>query len=274
MENTHIQEMGRGPAPMHQWLTGFDKYNTELPIYIEKPFSDDQVSQLRNAIEVNRKLMDNDPGYHAIPGSQEQYYGSTRFHPKLITHMSRLLIEFECPPEIERVMDEYCKPIYKDPIRLTHYNYIDYNMKYGDGKTAPSLPPHLDADENLVTFNYMIGGNIDDWTLWVEDRPYDLKLGDAIIFSAVNQVHWRSKRKWKPGEFVEIVSFDYCPMTNYRWTGQQNPIDPQSFPKEREKYQQLVDKHPANLLAWSMYNSEGETIGLGHGEIAGFKDAE
>jgi hypothetical protein len=274
MINTPTYGAVNTPAPMHNWLTGFEKYEKELPIYVEKPFTELQVAKLREAIEINRKLMDNDSGYKSLPGKQEEYYGSSRFHPKLITHMSRLLIEFECPPEIEEVMDGYCKPIYKDPTRLTHYNYIDYDIKYGNGKNAPSLPPHLDSDENLVTFNYMIGGNVDDWTLWVEDKPYDLKLGDAIIFSAVNQVHWRSKRRWKPGEFVEIVSFDYCPLTNYRWTGEENPIDPQKFPEERKRYQELVDKHPANLLAWSIYNSEGEAIGLDHKEIAGFKDAE
>ena len=267
--NTHVGA-NLNPAPMHKWLTGFDKYNSELPIYVEKPFTEDQIKSLRDVIETNRKLMDNDPGYHALPGQQEQYYGSSRFHPKLITHMSRLLIEFECPPEIEKVMDGYCKPIYKDPLRLTHYNYIDYDPKYGDGRVAPALPPHLDSDENLVTFNYMIGGNVDDWTLWVEDKPYDLKLGDAIIFSAVNQVHWRSKRRWKPGEFVEIVSFDYCPPTNYRWTGENNPIDPMLFPEERKKYQSEVDKHPANMLAWDIYNAEGLTIGLSYEENAGF----
>jgi hypothetical protein len=271
MTNTNMG-LELNPAPMHNYLTGFDKYNTELPIYVEKPFTEDQIKSLRDVIDTNRKLMDNDPGYHSVPGQQEQYYGSSRFHPKLITHMSRLLIEFDCPPEIEGVMDKYCKPIYKEPLRLTHYNYIDYDTKYGDGKVAPSLPPHLDSDENLVTFNYMIGGNVHDWTLWVEDRPYDLKVGDAIIFSAVNQLHWRSKRKWKPGEFVEIVSFDYCPPTNYRWTGENNPIDPMLFPEERKKYQKEVDKHPANMLAWDIYNNEGLAIGLSYEENAGFAD--
>lgn len=270
MNTKNAIDSHKGTATMHNWLTGFDNYNVELPIYVKNPFNHEQVHQLRKVIETNRQLMENDPGYHALPGEQEQYYGSSRFHPKLITHMSRLLIEFICPPEIEKIMDEYCKPIYKDPIRLTHYNYIDYDMKYGDGKSAPALPPHLDSDENLVTFNYMIGGNVDDWTLWIEDKPYDLKLGDAIIFSAVNQVHWRSKRKWKPGEFVEIVSFDYCPVTNYRWTGQQNPIDPQLFFEERKKYQDAVDTHPATMVAWDIYNSEGIKIGIPQKENAGF----
>lgn len=273
---THNNYMNHpyNPAPMHKYLTGFDRYNKEFPIYIEKPFTDAEVKLLRDTIEINRRLMDNDPNYIPVPGSHEEYYGSTRFHPKKITHMSRLLIEFDCPPQIEAVMDRYCKPLHKDPIRLTHYNYIDYNMEYGNGVNAPALPPHLDADENLVTFNYMIGGNVDDWTLWVEDKPYDLKLGDAIIFSAVNQVHWRDKRKWKPGEFVEIVSFDYCPVTNYRWTGQNNPIDSFRNPEGREAYQKELSQHPAMQSAWKIYNDEGLKIGLDQGQIAGFADVE
>lgn len=257
------------PAPMHKWLTDFDKYNKELPIYVEKPFNDDQVKQLRDIIEKNRALMTAGQ-YDRLQGTQEQYYGETRFHPKKIVHMSRLLIEFECPPEIEAVMDSYAKPIHKDPIRLTHYNYIDYNMAYGDGKYAPALPPHLDADENLVTFNYCLDQNIEDWTLWVDDKEYELKKGDAIIFSAVNQVHWRPKRKWKEGEFCEIVSFDYCPVTNYRWMNQHNPIDPMFFHEKREAYNLEVSQHPKMIAAWEIYNAQGNEDGIHESQIAGF----
>lgn len=266
MNNTNV-------APMHKWLTDFDKYSKPLPIYIEKPFNEQQVELLRGVIENNRSLMNN-AQYDRLQGSQEQYYGETRFHPKKIVHMSRLLIEFVCPPEIEAVMDSYAKPLHQDPIRLTHYNYIDYNMAYGDGKNAPSLPPHLDADENLVTFNYCLDQNIEDWTLWVDDKEYNLKKGDAIIFSAVNQVHWRPKRKWKEGEFCEIVSFDYCPVTNYRWTGQTNPIDPMERFPERQAYQDEVAKHPKMIAAWNIYNAMGLEAGIPQQDIAGFADAE
>ena len=258
---------------MHKWLTDFDRYNDSLPIYIEKPFNDAEIKLLKDTIETNRRLMDNSE-YKRLNGTQEQYYGETRFHPKKIVHMSRLLIEFICPPQIEMVMNKYAKPLHKDPIRLTHYNYIDYNMKYGDGKYAPALPPHLDADENLVTFNYCLDQNIEDWTLWVDDKEYNLKKGDAIIFSAVNQVHWRPKRKWKEGEFCEIVSFDYCPETNYRWLGLGNPIDPQERYEERMKYQDEVAAHPKMIAAWDIYNDMGKEIGLDNDQIAGFADVE
>jgi hypothetical protein len=256
-------------APMHKYLTDFEKYKRDLPIYIEKPFSDDQVTRLRNTIETNKNRR---ADYVPVPGEHDQKYGGHRFDPKKITHMSRIMVEFDCPPDIEKTMDSYAKPIYDGDIRLTHYNYIDYNLKYGDGINAPSLPPHIDADENLITFNYQIGGNVDDWQLWVDETPYDLKNGDAIIFSAVNQVHWRSKRKWKPGEYVEIVSFDYCPTTNYRWTGQVNPIDPFLFPEKREKYSEDLRDHPKFVKAWDIYNRLGLQDNIPEDKIAGFAE--
>jgi hypothetical protein len=259
------------PAPMHKYLTGFDRYNTELPFIVEKPFTDDQIARLRDVIETNRQR---NPEYRQVPSptGQEQYNGTHQFDPKKIVHMSRLLIEFECPADIVETMDAVCKPIHKDPIQLVHYNYIDYNLKHGEGKNAPSLPPHLDADENLVTFNYCLDQNIEDWEVWVEDKPYTLKKGDAIIFSAVNQVHWRPKRKWKEGEFVEIVSFDYCPPTNWRLTGHDNPIDPFLFPEKREEYTMSLSQHPAFQTAWRIYNDMGREIGIHDQDLAGFAE--
>lgn len=263
-----------GPAPMHKWLTGFDRYNKELPFYIEKPFNDEEVELLRSAIYQHKKRS-SEANYVKVPGEHEQFNsGDSRFDPKKIIHMSRELIEFECPPEIEAIMDSYAKPIHKDPIRLTHYNYIEYDLIHGDGRYAPSLPPHLDADENLVTFNYCLSSNVEGWDVWVDDKPYDLKPGDALVFSAVNQVHWRPKRYWKPGEKVEIVSFDYCPVTNYRWTGHDNPIDPFLYPEAREAYGEEVDAHPANKAAWKIYNEMGNEIGIPGDEIAAFAELD
>lgn len=250
---------------LHKYLTGFEKYKKEIPFYVENPFTPEQVKLLRDTIEINRSRVAN---YTAVPGDQEFYHGESRFDPKKIVHMSRQLVEFECPPEIEKVMDSYAKTIYDGDIQLCHYNYIKYDPEYGDGRYAPSLPPHLDADENLVTFNFQIGANIDDWQLVVSGKHYDLKTNDAIVFSAVNQVHWRPKRKWKQGEFLEIVSFDYCPTTNYRLVGGENPIDPILYPEKRKEYVENLNEHPEFVKAWNQYKDEGEAAGI-FGETLG-----
>lgn len=254
----------RKPAPMHKYLTGFDDFTTTLPLYVENPFSQEQVEHLKSIIRWQRSGQKNYEliSSERLPSEGEQYMGSSRFDPKKIVFMSREMIEFVCPEDIEKVMDSYCKPLHNKEIKLTHYNYIDYRLEHGDGRFAPQLPPHIDADENLVTFNYCLDQNVEDWDVWIDDKPYSLKKGDAVIFSAVNHVHWRPKRKWKKGEFVEIVSFDYCPTTSYRWTGELNPIDPVLFPEAREAYSRSLIDTKEFKKAWQIYNKMGLESGI------------
>ena len=114
---------------MHKFLTDFDKYNVKLPFYVEKPFTENQAKLLRDVIEANRNIVVDD----LIVSDDATISAMNRFYPKKITIMSRELIEFECPEEIENVMNSYAKPVYKEEIKLCHYNYIKYDMQYGDG---------------------------------------------------------------------------------------------------------------------------------------------
>jgi hypothetical protein len=239
------------PAAIHKYLTNFDRYNKELPVYIEKPFSKTELEQLNSSI---KEALSIPFASEVLPGDKEEFTSSTtRLAPRIMTHMSRMVAEFFCPESIESVMDSYCKPIHKDEIKLAHYSYIDYNLKYGDERYEPRLPPHIDSTENLVTFNYQLDGNI-DWDLYVDNKPYKLKTGDAIIFSAVNQVHWRPNRKWEKGDFLKIVSFDYSPPGDWAFTGQDDPIDPVKYPEKlKEYFEDLKTKKPYQD-AWNMYN--------------------
>jgi hypothetical protein len=245
-------------AKMHEFLSGFKRYNSSLPIYVEKPFSEDQVAELREAIDL---IKDMPMASHLLPGDKEEFISTkSRLEPRIMTHMSRLIIEFDCPKSVENVMDSYSKPLHKDEISLAHYSYIDYNLKYGDGRYEPVLPPHIDSTENLVTFNYQLGGNI-DWDIYIDNQPYSLKTGDAIIFSAVNQVHWRPQREWKEGDFLEIVTFDYCPATDWALTGEEDPIDPLKRPEAHKKYLEGLKDRIEFTSAWDMYNSFAKNIG-------------
>jgi hypothetical protein len=238
-------------APMHKYLTGFEKYNKELPLYVEKPFSPEQVEELRSAIDSIRQRP---LASETMPGDKEEFISTTsRLDPRIMTHMSRMIIEFDCPESVEKIMDSYCKPIHQDEVKLAHYSYIDYNLKYGDGRFEPALPPHIDSNENLVTFNYQLDGNI-DWQIYIDNKPYDLKTGDAIIFTAVNQVHWRPKREWREGDFLEIVTFDYSPPTDWAFTGEEDPIDPIKHPEKLKAYLEDLTTKKVYRDAWDMYN--------------------
>lgn len=254
----------RVPAPPGMWpyLSGFDKYTQEIPIYVEKPFTQKQIDEIVSILDdarTNRPL--SSLVRTGVNGDQEEFYSEDRFDPRIIPHMSRMIIEFECPKEAEAIMDSYVKPLYKEEIKLGHYSYLDYNPKYGDGKYVPSLPPHIDGANTLVTFNYCLDTNI-DWDIYVDNKRYELKKGDALLFSAINQVHWRPKRKWKEGDFCEILTFDYSPPDDWRFTNGPSPLDERFQPEFVKQYFKDLTTKIEYTSAWDMYNRLGLEIGI------------
>jgi len=253
---------------MHDYLSGFDKFNVDIPFYVEKPFTDQQVADLRKIVEDSR----NNRPLASMPaaGDKEEFMSMDRFDPRIMTHMSRMVIEFECTKEAEEVMNSYVLPAYKEPIKLAHYSYLDYNMKYGENRYFPSLPPHIDSANTLVTFNYCLDTNI-DWEIYVDNKAYDLKAGDALVFSAINQVHWRPKREWREGDFCEILTFDYSPLDDWRFQANgMDPLDPRFHQDRINEYMADLKTRSEFIEAWNLYNELGLQIGINehnHGKI-------
>lgn len=252
----------------HKYLTGFDKYNKTFPFYVDNLFNENQIKELRNLIETNRKIEPLIIGDRVEDGYIRASDFRSRYQPKIAKNMSRMLIEFDMPEDCEKVLDDIAKPTYNGDIALCHWNYIDYNIKYGYGDNSPALPPHLDADENLVTINYCLDTNI-EWDLYISNyensskfEKYSLGPGQTIVFSAVNQIHWRPKRKFIDGEFCEIISMDYCPTNNYRFTGEDNPIDPEKYPAKRKQYLDELHSRKDMIAAFDLWNSEGIKNGI------------
>lgn len=253
---------------LHKYLTGFENYNRSLPFYIKDLFSEDQVGRLRNLIEENRKIESFIIGDRVEDGYIRKSEFKSKYQPKIAMNMSRMLIEFDMPSDCEEILDSIARPLHKKEISLCHWNYIDYNKKYGYGDNSPALPPHLDADENLVTINYCLDTNI-EWDLYIGNwndtknfTKYTLRPGETIVFSAVNQIHWRPKRKFKDGDFCEIISMDYCPVNSYRFTGEANPIDPELYPDRRKKYLDELQSRPDMIAAFDLWNQEGLKHGI------------
>ena len=253
---------------LHKYLTDFTEYNRDLPFYVDNLFSNEDIEQLRGLIEDSRKIEPLVIGDRVEDGYIRESDFRSRYQPKIARNMSRALIEFDMPKNLEDKLDAVAKPLHKDDLALCHYNYIDYNLKYGYGDNSPALPPHLDADENLVTVNYCLDTNI-EWDLYVSDQDnssnftkYSLGPGQTIIFSAVNQIHWRPKRKFKDGEFCEIISMDYCRKTNYRFTGDDNPIDPEKYTQRRKAYLDELHSRSDMIKAFDLWNKEGKLLGI------------
>jgi len=253
---------------MWNYLTDMSEFKKELPFYVDDLLSEEQVQSLNSIFD---ELLAREPEYYRMPGDQEEYRGKDWYDPKRVVHMSRQMLEFECPEDIEKTLDEVVKPVYPEEIKLAHYSYIDYDLRHGEGRYAPSLPPHIDNSEDIVTFNYMLDGNI-DWELYINDVPYTLRKGQALVFSALNMPHFRPKRKWKEGEFVKILSFDYSPLTDFRFTGKDYALDPLKFPERVERYIESVNNHPKMQSAWTLYTELGIAEGIPEGLHAAFAD--
>ncbi len=252
---------------MHPYLEGLEKFNVDIPLYVKNPFTSNHIQEIRDVINTakNTRPLASIPR----PGDQEDFFSLDRFDPRITKHMSRMVIEFKCPENVEKAMDSYVFPIYKENIKLGHYSYLDYNPKYGDKKYFPSLPPHIDAANTLVTFNYCLDTNI-EWDLYIDNKPYSLAAGDAIIFSAINQVHWRPKREWSEGDFCEILSFDYSPLDDWRFTNESYPLDETLYPERVKAYMEDLDTRKEYIDAWELYTNLGLKINLDqntHGKI-------
>lgn len=260
-EGSGMDEVKLVKAEMWDYLSGFDKYNKEIPFYVKNPFTNKQKQELRNIINDAKNNRDLATLMRKDLGGQEEAYSYDRFDPRIITHMSRMIVEFKCPEDSEEIMNSHILPIYKEPLKLAHYSYLDYNPKYGNGKYLPSLPPHIDGANTILTFNYCLDTNI-DWDIYVDNKRYELKKDEALVFSAINQVHWRPKREWKDGDFCEILTFDYSPLDDWRFTGLQDPMDYRFYPDFVEKYQEDLATKKEYVEAWNLYNELGLELGM------------
>lgn len=90
------------------------------------------------------------------------------------------------------------------PIVLRELSFARYEKKSDD--IPVRLTPHRDETfrEPRLTVDIQVKSNI-DWPISVEGREYQLKDNQALTFAGTHQVHWRPKRDFKDGEFLDMV---------------------------------------------------------------------
>jgi hypothetical protein len=109
------------------------------------------------------------------------------------------------------------------PLAIDHIFYAEYNSKYG----KPNLPPHFDGDTNDLIINMQLESNT-KWDIGLNLETYTLEDNSALIFNANTEIHWRTHKEFKEGEYVSMLfirfynlekrsDYSYVPM---------NQIDP------------------------------------------------
>lgn len=183
-------------------------------------FTKEEETRLRNLIETNRAL---EPG-------------SSRFAQMIIPSMSRAQVEFIIPADIEQKLLTLAKSFVDDEeLQLTHYQYLDYYGKYGNGN-SPNLPPHLDVENyyTKVSIDYQMSSNI-DWAIVVEDDSFILKNNEVLVFEASERIHWREPIILKEQDRCEVIVFHFSNKHDHA------PYAEKQMSQEERKF--IMNKH-------------------------------
>jgi hypothetical protein len=109
------------------------------------------------------------------------------------------------------------------PLKIDNAMVVEYNSKYG----KPNLPPHFDGDTNDLIINMQLESNT-SWDIGLNLEIYTLEDNSALVFNANTEIHWRTHKEFKEGEYVIMLfirfynlekrsDYSYVPM---------NQIDP------------------------------------------------
>jgi hypothetical protein len=60
---------------------------------------------------------------------------------------------------------------------------------------------------------------------------------------------------------------DYCRTNTYRFTGKDNPIDPEKFPEKRQQYLDKLQSRTDMRSAFDLWNQDGLRDGIESGSM-------
>lgn len=106
---------------------------------------------------------------------------------------------------ISKKIQQFSSDAYGEELELLDLSLAKYSSSFG---WEVKLYPHYDSRsiETLV-FDLQISSN-HKWDIVVEGQEYDLKNGQAILFSGTNQIHWRENKEIQP-EQETILMFAF-----------------------------------------------------------------
>lgn len=115
---------------------------------------------------------------------------------------------FDMPASALNKIIKHCEEISgTSGLILEAYQFSRYEkFSRDDGSVSnPRLVAHYDGfPEPRFTFDYQIRSNT-SWPLFVEEREFVLKDNQALTFSGTHQIHWRAKKDFVPGEFIDMI---------------------------------------------------------------------
>jgi hypothetical protein len=124
----------------------------------------------------------------------------------------------QLPDSIINKITNYAESVAGIKLRLAEYNFSRYQKTIiGDNIFNPLLFPHTDEAFNAdrVTLDYQIRSNV-SWPItvdnWETETDYILADNQILTFSGTHQVHWRPKKDFIDGEFLEAIFLHFAPI--------------------------------------------------------------
>jgi hypothetical protein len=119
----------------------------------------------------------------------------------------------------------------------------------------PLLYPHIDEAfaGKRFTVDVQLKSNV-SWDIiidnWKSEQSFNLKDNQALTFSGTHQVHWRPKKEFKDGEFLEALFLHFVPKYD-------------NFKSEEEK-KEILSRRDYKYDIWELTpgNSENPKEGL------------
>ena len=162
-----------------------------VPQKIDKLFSEDQYQTIYNY--VNSVLKDDmKPGELEGDGfrnfSDVGYYGVFGFDDQEVLDVIHAAAEKLSGLKLEKDFQ---------------LHFARYTTKTGH---VPRLRPHSDMmlKKETLTLSVQLDKNI-DWLLFANGEEVALESNQALLFSGSHQIHWRPKREFSDGEFLDII---------------------------------------------------------------------
>lgn len=172
-------------------------YKDTPNIVIDNFFTQDQTKRIYNIVQ------------HTDRTDFQQYLSYVSWH-------------IELPQDIVDMVTQVAEDIIGEDLILAEYNFSRYQKTISDCKKFlfnPLLFPHIDDafTGRRFTVDVQLKSNI-YWDIvvdnWKSEQTFMLKDNQALTFSGTHQVHWRPKREFADGEFLEALFLHFVPKYN------------------------------------------------------------
>jgi hypothetical protein len=145
------------------------------------------------------------------------------------------ILKLDIPEDIKEKITKICSNLLGIDLNFTHAAYAEYSNLYGH----PNLPPHFDADENILVVDYQLEANT-SWDLGINLKSYPLKDNSALIFNANEHMHWRPHKTFKDNEYVKMIFFRCYDPKNYVDNSHLNYLQESDIFKEARKFRDSI----------------------------------